>query len=153
MTNKEKYLQRIAGKESDAIIETRQRIKDRAWLIQSQKLALRILIRLDELGWKKSLLAEKLEVTPQYVSKLLKGNEKFGFDILVKLENILSLNIFSDFNAKKHITSSIKKETGKLLFVDFGKQKNDVYKLKGDAKIIKLPTGNDYVSLEDIKEN
>ena len=39
-------------------------------------------------------LAEKLGVSAQYVNKLVKGNEKFGGEILVKLEEVLDMPIF-----------------------------------------------------------
>jgi len=100
MTSKEKYLKRIAGQESEAIKEAKTRVENRSWLIESQKLALKILIRLDELGWKQATLANELGVTAQYVNKLVKGNEKFGFDILVKLQDILDIPILDGYKIK-----------------------------------------------------
>ena len=93
MTSKEKYLAKMAGKESKAVIDAKERLKNQKWLKESKRLALRILLRLDELNITQKSLAEKLEVSPQYINKLLKGNEKFGFDILIKIQEELKMPI------------------------------------------------------------
>lgn len=93
MTSKEKYLAKMAGKESKAVIDAKERLKNQKWLKESKRLALRILLRLDELNITQKNLAEKLEVSPQYINKLLKGNEKFGFDILIKIQEELKMPI------------------------------------------------------------
>ena len=49
MTSKEKYLAKIASKESKAVIDAKERLKNEKWLKESKRLALRILLRLDEL--------------------------------------------------------------------------------------------------------
>lgn len=85
MTSKEKYLQKLAGRESEAVKNAKERIKSREWLKESQKLAIRILMRLDDLNWTQVKLADELGVTPQYVNKLLKGKEKFGWDNLIAI--------------------------------------------------------------------
>ena len=92
MTSKEKYLAKMAGKESKAVIDAKERLKNQKWLKESKRLALRILLRLDELNITQKNLAEKLEVSPQYINKLLKGNEKFGFDILIKIQEELKMD-------------------------------------------------------------
>lgn len=50
MTSKEKYLAKMAGKESKAVIDAKERLKNQKWLKESKRLALRILLRLDELN-------------------------------------------------------------------------------------------------------
>lgn len=97
MTSKEKYLSKIANRESDAIKEAKERIKNREWLAESQQLALRILMRLDQLGMKQKDLAEELGVSAQYVNKLLKGKEKFGWDNLISIQRILNMPILSGY--------------------------------------------------------
>lgn len=87
-------------KEFSSIADNRliKKIKDRnankKQLRTYKRIALDILLKLDEPGWSQKRLADELKVTPQYVNKLVKGNEKFGGDILCKIEEILDLPIF-----------------------------------------------------------
>ncbi|AQW90039.1 helix-turn-helix transcriptional regulator [Elizabethkingia anophelis] len=112
MTNKEKYLRKIADQESIAVKEAKERLKNKIWLKESKKLALRILIRLDELNWSQKDLADKLFVSPPYVNKLLKGNEKFGWEILVSLQEILNLPILHGFQGPSEIKTKTYSEKG-----------------------------------------
>lgn len=97
MTSKEKYLSKLANRESVAVTEARERIKNREWLQESQNLALRILMRLDQLGMKQKDLAKELGVSAQYVNKLLKGKEKFGWDNVVAIQRILDMPILHGY--------------------------------------------------------
>ncbi|WP_343658966.1 helix-turn-helix transcriptional regulator [Chryseobacterium sp.] len=159
MTSKEKYLKRIAGQETDAIKEAKERIDNRSWLRESKKLALKILIRLDELNWSQRILSVKLEVTPQYVNKLLKGNEKFGFDILVKLQDVLSMSIFADYEDKKETLlkpniTTVKSANGILVERNTDDYKASESSTKYDAPIIPLfPQPSKGIGWDEIKEN
>lgn len=153
MTSKTKYLQKIAGTQSKAVTQAKINIENRIWIKESKKIALKILIQLDELKWTQAYLAEELEVSPQYISKLLKGNDKFGFDILVKLQKVLSIPIFSDFEIFREISSNTKTDYGKLIKGNFGNNATKFKKINREAKIYPIGGNNDYVSLEDIKEN
>ncbi|SIS89745.1 DNA-binding transcriptional regulator, XRE-family HTH domain [Kaistella chaponensis] len=97
MTSKEKYLSKLANRESVAVTEARERIKNREWLQESQNLALRILMRLDKLGMKQKDLAKELGVSAQYVNKLLKGKEKFSWDNIIAIQRILNMPILSGY--------------------------------------------------------
>lgn len=141
MTSKEKYLKRIAGQETDAIKEAKERVENRSWLRESKKLALRILIRLDELEWTQKNLSSKLEVSPQYVNKLLKGNEKFGFDIIVKLQEILDLPILYSYKKKENLEDKKSKEFssfGTLIIADFTNNRSKVSQYMELAPIIEM---------------
>lgn len=141
MTSKEKYLKRIAGQETDAIKEAKERVENRSWLRESKKLALRILIRLDELEWTQKNLSSKLEVSPQYVNKLLKGNEKFGFDIIVKLQEILELPILYSDKKKENLEDKKSKEFssfGALIITDFTNNTSQVSQYMELAPIIEM---------------
>lgn len=95
MTNTEKLQKLSAGKNPKIIEDIKYRNANRVWLKNSKKIALEILLKLDELQWSQKDLAEKLGVSPQYINKLLKGNEKFGFEILSQLEETMELCVFS----------------------------------------------------------
>jgi transcriptional regulator with XRE-family HTH domain len=141
MTSKEKYLKRIAGQESDAIKEAKERVENRSWLRESKKLALKILIRLDELGWTQRTLSSELGVSPQYVNKLLKGNEKFGFDIIVKLQEVLDLPILYSYKKRENLDDKKSKEFrsfGVLIKADFNNKKSPVPQYMELAPIIEI---------------
>ena len=105
MTRKEKYLLKIEGTESDAVQLAKERIKNREWLNASQQLAVKILMKLDDLNLTQKDLAAKLGVTAQYVNKLLKGKEKFGWEMLVAIQYALDMPILLGYQQKLDLTS------------------------------------------------
>lgn len=158
MISKEKYLKRIAGQETDAIKEAKQRVENRKWLRSSKKLALKILIRLDELEWTQKTLSLELGVTPQYVNKLLKGNVKFGFDILVKLQDVLSMPIFADYKVDQKTKnqqniSKVRSAEGIIVEGNFGGYNTDEDSIQYETVTIPLYSINEDISWVDIKEN
>lgn len=63
------------------------------WLRYSGFIALAVLNRLETLGISQKQLAEKMNCTPQYVSKLLKGTENLTLDTISRLEECLDLDL------------------------------------------------------------
>lgn len=66
---------------------------NKAWLGKSADIALRILDALEELNWKKAKLAYEMGVSPQQVSKYVKGEENFKLETLCKLEKVLGIEL------------------------------------------------------------
>ena len=66
-----------------------------SWLQYSQKIAVKILLRMKQTGLTQQALAERMNCTEQYVSKILKGNENLSLDTLSKLEEVLGMNLLS----------------------------------------------------------
>ena len=66
-----------------------------SWLQYSQKIAVKILLRMKQTGLTQQALAERMNCTQQYVSKILKGNENLSLDTLSKLEEALGMNLLS----------------------------------------------------------
>jgi len=64
---------------------------NKEWLRKSTEIALRILDALDDLGWNKARLAKELNVSPQQVSKYVRGDENFKIETLCKLEKVLGV--------------------------------------------------------------
>ena len=69
------------------------RRNNRKWIRRSQQIALAILERLTELGMSQKELAEEMEVSAQYVSKVLKGSENLSLETIAKFESILSIEL------------------------------------------------------------
>ena len=67
-----------------------------SWLRHSQKIAVKVLLQMKQEGLTQKALAERMDCTQQYVSKILKGKENMSLDTLSKLEDALSINLIND---------------------------------------------------------
>lgn len=63
------------------------------WVCHSQAIAATMSDRMGELGMTQRVLAEKMNCTQQYVSKVLKGRENLSLETLCKIENALGIKI------------------------------------------------------------
>jgi len=93
MTNKEKFLTLVSNAETKTVERTKARSERRKYTRLSKRIALTILVRLDELNWKQKELAEKIGVKPQQVNKWVKGNENFTLETLVLLGEVLGVEL------------------------------------------------------------
>lgn len=73
--------------------EAEYRRANRAWLRYSQYIALLMLNKMDELGINQKQLAEMMNCSQQYISKVLKGQENLSLETLTKIENALDISI------------------------------------------------------------
>lgn len=101
MTNKEKFLALVSEQDTKTLAEIKQRVENRAMLRESQKIALKVLVKLDELGWKQKDLAKKMKVTPQQISKIVSGKENLTIETQIKLQDILDIPILASYYEKK----------------------------------------------------
>ena len=67
-----------------------------SWLRHSQKIAVKVLLEMKKQGLTQKALAERMDCSQQYVSKILKGKENMSLDTLSKLENALGINLIYD---------------------------------------------------------
>ena len=67
-----------------------------SWLRHSQRLAVKILLQMKQLGLTQNALAERMNCSQQYVSKILKGKENMSLETLTKLENALDICLIYD---------------------------------------------------------
>lgn len=67
--------------------------KSEDWICHSQAIAAIMSNRMEELGMTQRALAEKMNCTQQYVSKVLKGRENLSLETLCKIENALGIKI------------------------------------------------------------
>ena len=72
------------------------RRENRRWLRYSGFIALKVMHRLEDLNMSQKELAERMNCSPQYVSKLLKGSENLTLETIAKLEDLLGLIIIKD---------------------------------------------------------
>lgn len=101
MTNKEKFLTLVSKQKSDTVKNNKERIKNRAMLRESQHIAIKVWMKLDELGWLQKDLAIKMEVSPQQITKILSGKENLTIETLIKLQNILNIPVLASYYESK----------------------------------------------------
>lgn len=85
------------------------RLKNRKWLNYSSNIARRISAVLDERkDLNQKILAELLDVKPQYISKLLKGEENFTLETIAKLSTALEVELitFPEYKYSKPVNES-----------------------------------------------
>ncbi|MEN8914070.1 MAG: helix-turn-helix transcriptional regulator [Polaribacter sp.] len=101
MTKNKEILKTIASKEVTTTLEkNRARIKNRLMLKESRKIALSVLLKLDELGWSQKDLADKMGVSKQQVNKIVKGKENLTLQTMISIQDILRLPILASYFAE-----------------------------------------------------
>lgn len=146
MSNKEKFLNLVSEEKSNTIQKLKERKKNRAMLRESQSIAFKVLMRLETLKWTQKKLAEKLEVTPQQVSKIISGKENLTLETLVKLQAVLDIpllvtcverafdeimethkvEVIQDYDIPENITISVKQNSPVVKKISF-KQETETY--------------------------
>lgn len=66
--------------------EAKWRRKNKAWLRHSQHIAITVLSYMKSENLTQTAMAERLNCTQQYVSKILHGNENLSLETITKLE-------------------------------------------------------------------
>lgn len=101
MSQNEKFNALVSKEKTTTVARSKERIKNRAMLRESQEIAMKVLEKLDELGWTQKRLAEELNVSPQQVTKLVSGKENLTLETQVKLQNALDIPILATYFTKK----------------------------------------------------
>lgn len=81
------------------------------WLRYSQYIAIRMLARMDELHITQSALAETMNCSQQYISKILKGQENLSLESIWKIESVLEIDLVKSaftYTSSYNPTDSIK---------------------------------------------
>lgn len=86
-------LNKVAKKDTDWIADQKWRMQNADWIKLSQKIALQILSALSKKEMTQKDLAEKMGVSPQQISKIVKGNENLTLETIVKLEKCLEIKL------------------------------------------------------------
>lgn len=99
MSEKLDKLNRLAREGSNSIIEeAKLQKKNRAWIKKSRKIAISILSEIKRQkpnnGMSQKMLAEKMDVSPQYVNKIVKGKENLTLETISKIEQVLGIELF-----------------------------------------------------------
>ncbi|MEO6683340.1 MAG: helix-turn-helix transcriptional regulator [Ginsengibacter sp.] len=92
-TKKEKFLKLVSEDTSNTVEWMKERQRNRSLYRFSGKLALAILHRLEQLNWTQTRLAEEMGVTKQQVSKWVKGKENFQIETILKIGEVLKMQL------------------------------------------------------------
>ena len=95
MSNIEEKLKILAAKNppSNWKEKVAYRKENKAWLKKATRISLCVLDALDEKSWSQAELARALEVSPQQVTKIVKGESDFKLSTLAKLETVLGIQL------------------------------------------------------------
>jgi len=146
MTNKEKFLKLVSGKDTETMKQNKLRIANRQWIRASQDVAFKVLEKLDELGWSQKDLAHKMGVTPQYINKIVKGQENLTIETQMKIQTVLDIPILASYYDEQEYANEEVSETftntvpfenkeqpiisefccsSKSIYIEYNKESND----------------------------
>lgn len=81
--------------------------ENRDWLKVSREIALKILRAIREEGISQKELAERLSVSPQQVSKWVKGKENFTIETLTRIEGALGTCLISVADTRTQVRKAV----------------------------------------------
>lgn len=93
--SKENLNKLVSNEKTDTVQRNKERIRNREMLRHSQKIALMVLNKLDDLDWTKETLAKEMNVSIEEVKKIVSGKENLTLKTLLLLESILDLYILN----------------------------------------------------------
>lgn len=100
MKQKSKAIQFLEAHQSETPSTWREEAEWRRdnwyWLRHSQKIAVKILLQMKQMNLTQKALAERINCSQQYISKILKGKENLSLETLSKLENALNISLILD---------------------------------------------------------
>lgn len=83
----------ISDKKSGWLEKAKYRVENTSWLQHSRRIALKINKALKAQGLTQKQLAERLSVSPQQVSKIMKGTENMTLETIAKIEMALEISL------------------------------------------------------------
>ncbi|MFM7857586.1 MAG: transcriptional regulator [Flammeovirgaceae bacterium] len=105
MSNRNKLNKILSGK-STWEEEAKWRKENEEWLSQSFEIAMRVLDTLRAKSMTQKELAEKLNVSPQFINKVVKGQENLSLDTINKLSRALGIKLIEvvEVNTSSEVT-------------------------------------------------
>lgn len=83
-----------SGERSTFVDDAQWRQENASWLKRSRRVSFAIMDYMQDCHLSRNDIAERLQVTPQYVSKLLSGRVNFSFKTIAEIEEKLGLEVF-----------------------------------------------------------
>lgn len=73
--------------------EAEERQANRSWLKHSREIALKMLVKMNDMGMTQSQLAERMGCKQQQISRILKGRENLTLETLSRIEGALDISL------------------------------------------------------------
>lgn len=102
-TNREKFLNAVTAVDSKTVNGVEFRNANRGWLKKSKHIALKVLMALKEKNMTQKDLATEMNVSPQYINKIVKGKENLTIETISKIEEVLNIEILITNNKRNQI--------------------------------------------------
>ena len=83
-----------SGERSTFVDDAKWRRDNASWLKRSRRVAYAIMDYMQENQFSRNDIAEKLGVSPQYVSKILSGKANLSFKTISEIEEGLGIEVF-----------------------------------------------------------
>ena len=97
MRTREEILSKLNAHSSETPSKWREKAEwrkvNKSWLRYSQRIAMMMLDKMEELGLTQKSLAERMGCSQQYGSRVLKGTENLSIETISKIETALELEI------------------------------------------------------------
>ncbi|HVI47612.1 MAG TPA: helix-turn-helix transcriptional regulator [Chitinophaga sp.] len=94
---KKKLSEIASGTDAEWLNEAKYRRENREWLRKSAIIAIKVLAALRAQGLTQKDLAEKMNVSPQQISKIVKGHENLTLETITHLEKALGIQIMPEY--------------------------------------------------------
>ncbi len=103
--NRKNFDKLVSKKQSGWLEDAMWREENEAWLKRSAQIALMVLREIRKQkpvnGMTQKKLAEEMGVTPQYVNKIVKGQENLSLQTISKIESVLGIDLINIPKAEK----------------------------------------------------
>ena len=83
-----------SGEQSTFVDDAKWRQENASWLRRSRRVSYAIMDFMQDCNLTRNDIAEKLGVSPQYVSKILSGKINFSFKTISEIEDRLGIEVF-----------------------------------------------------------
>jgi ribosome-binding protein aMBF1 (putative translation factor) len=93
--NLENFLKLVSKEQSKWYEHAQWREENRGWLKHSQKIAIKVLSRLNELNLTKEQLSKETNIPMETINNIVKGKENLTLENISKLEVFLQINLLS----------------------------------------------------------
>ncbi|WNJ17456.1 helix-turn-helix transcriptional regulator [Pontibacter sp. G13] len=113
-TNKERFLELVSDTPSNVMEDIKWRRENRPWLKRSRGIAIHVIQVLGNRGWTQKEFAERMGVSPQQVSKWLKGQENFRLETISKMEAVLEVELIEVKSFKSGESSTSEPEANSV---------------------------------------
>ena len=86
----------ISSEQENWLEKAKKRSENKKWLDHSRYIALEVLSNLNSKGITQKTLAKKMKVSPQQISKIVKGKENLTLETISKIESALDIKLIRE---------------------------------------------------------